>query len=355
MSYGIVSYRVSSDSKNQIFLHDKNTRIYLDPRQLSSENLVFISHAHTDHLVSKTSLKKFNFEKKILCSQETIAIAKIRGHIFDNFESSYREFKFVDTGHILGSRGLLLEDKIFYTGDLSMRDRAFLAKPKIPKVETLIIESTFGKREYIFPPLKHVIHEVNSLISNMYDKGIPVILMGYSLGKAQILCSLFGSWKPLIVHDEVLKFNQIYRKFGIPLEEEISLTNAIEKEILDKKPWILIHPLVNSNQAVINRLKRKYGAITIGFSGWGINKRYKYMMNLDHVIPFSDHCDFEELLEVVARCKPNKIYTFHGFEKEFATELVRRGYDAESISHKNGLPKQKGNEGIKTKSLDSYF
>ena len=350
-----MSYQVSSDSKNQIFLSDKDTRIYLDPRQLSSENLVFISHAHTDHLVSKSLLKKFSFEKKILCSQETIAIAKIRGHVFNNFESCHNEFKFVDTGHILGSRGLLLEDKIFYTGDLSMRDRAFLAKPKIPKVETLIIESTFGKREYIFPPLNQVIHEVNTLISNMYDKGIPVILMGYSLGKAQILCSLFGSWKPLIVHDEVLKFNEIYRKFGVLLEEEISLTNAVERGILDKKPWILIHPLVNSNQATINKLKKKYGAVTIGFSGWGINKRYKYMMNLDHVIPFSDHCDFKELLEVVTRCKPNKIYTFHGFEKEFASELVRRGYDAELISHKNGLNKQKINEVAKTKSLDSYF
>lgn len=351
-----MSYHVSSDSKNQIYLTDNEKRIYLDPRQLSSENLVFISHAHTDHLVSKTTLKKFNLEKKILCSPETIAIAKVRGHFFNNLDLFRNDFKFVNTGHILGSRGLLLEDKIFYTGDLSMRDRAFLAKPKIPKVETLIIESTFGKREYIFPPLNHVTHEVNSLISNMYDKGIPVILMGYSLGKAQVLCSLFGSWKPLIVHDEVLKFNQIYREFGVRLEKEISLTNAIERGILDKKPWILIHPLVNSNHTTINKLKKKYGAVTIGFSGWGVDKKYKYMMNLDHVIPFSDHCDFKELLEVVAKCRPNKVYTFHGFEEEFARELVRRGYDAEPISHNNILSKQKkSKESVITKSLDKYF
>src|SRR5690606_8876582 len=161
-------------------------------------------------------------------------------------------FKFIDTGHILGSRGLLIEHTILHTGDLSIRERAFISKPIIPKVETLIIESTFGKREYIFPPLNRVIHEVISLISSMYDRvvslisklsmpkaetliiestfgkreyiyppvnrvihevnsrisslydrGVTVILMGYSLGKAQILPSLFGSWKPLIVHDEI--------------------------------------------------------------------------------------------------------------------------------------------------------
>ena len=37
----------------------------------------------------------------------------------------------------------------------------------------------------------------------MFSKGIPIILMGYSLGKAQILISLFGNWKPLYVHDDI--------------------------------------------------------------------------------------------------------------------------------------------------------
>ncbi|WP_172602357.1 exonuclease [Candidatus Nitrosocosmicus franklandus] len=331
------------------------TKIYLDPRNLSSENFVFISHAHSDHLVSKSSLKKLNLKKKIMCSQETIAIANIRGHVFDTFEDCHGNFKFIDTGHILGSRGLLIEDKILYTGDLSIRERAFISKPIIPKVETLIIESTFGKREYIFPPLNRVIHEVNSLISSMYDRGVPVILMGYSLGKAQILTSLFGSWKPLIVHDEILKFNQVYRKFGINLEEELPLTFAMEKGILNKKPWILIHPLVNSNHVIINMLKKKYGAITIGFSGWGVKKNYKYMMNLDHVFPFSDHCDFKELLEVVTKCKPNKIYTFHGFEVEFARELVNMGYDAEPAIHRNQYPIQKVKNSSKIELMDTYL
>ena len=54
-------------------------------------------------------------------------------------------------------------------------------------------------------------------------------------------------------------------------------------------------------------------------------------MNLDYVIPFSDHCDHRELLEVVKQCNPRKIYTFHGFQEEFANYLVNLGYDAEPI------------------------
>ena len=143
----------------------------------------------------------------------------------------------IDNGHILGSKGLLVNNKIFYTADLSTRKRLFLKKPEIPKVETLIIESTFGKPEYQFPPLDQIIHQVNSLISEMYTRGIPVILMGYSLGKAQILTSLFGTWKPLIVHDEVYRYNEIYKKFGIALEDSISLSNAKGK----KKYWTKNH------------------------------------------------------------------------------------------------------------------
>jgi putative mRNA 3-end processing factor len=71
-----VRYQVSSDYKNQIFLHNRDKKIYLDPRHLTSEDIVFISHAHVDHLVSKSSLKRLNLEKKIMCSEETIEMAK---------------------------------------------------------------------------------------------------------------------------------------------------------------------------------------------------------------------------------------------------------------------------------------
>ena len=62
----------------------------------------------------------------------------------------------------------------------------------------------------------------------MYSRGIPVILMGYSLGKAQVLTSLFGSWKPLIIHDEIFNFNQMYKQFGVTLEDSTPLSDAIE-------------------------------------------------------------------------------------------------------------------------------
>ncbi|MDR4491118.1 MBL fold metallo-hydrolase RNA specificity domain-containing protein [Candidatus Nitrosocosmicus agrestis] len=348
-------YQVSLDSRNQIFIKASQIKVLLDPKYLDSKSIAFVSHAHSDHLISKSSLKKLTIENRVICSAETNEIAKVRGHNLGETIAGHPELQFINTGHILGSRGLLIENEIFYTGDIAMRDRGFLKKTKIPKVDTLIIESTFGKREYIFPPLQKVVHQVNSILSELYDRGVPVILMGYSLGKAQTLVSLFGFWKPLFVHDEIFKFNKIHRQFGIDLEPDISLSHALENGLLNRKPWVLIYPLTTPRNSVLQTLKKKYGAVTIGFSGWGINKGYKTMMNLDYVIPFSDHCDYNELLEVVRKCNPRKIFTFHGFVEEFSKELVRLGYDAEPITRIHSSQKRSIAVNMRKNMLDRYF
>jgi putative mRNA 3-end processing factor len=78
-------------------------------------------------------------------------------------------------------------------------------------------------------------------------------------------------------------------------------------------------------------------------------------MSLDYVIPFSDHCDHNELLEVVKLCNPRKIFTFHGFQEEFANYLIKLGYDAESIERRVSKVNTRSKTLSKTKSLDIYF
>jgi Cft2 family RNA processing exonuclease len=56
------------------------------------------------------------------------------------------------------------------------------------------------------------------------------------------------------------------------------------------------------------------------------NAQYRY--GVDHALPLSDHADFDELLELVERVHPKKIYTHHGY-RAFADILRDRGHDAE--------------------------
>ena len=134
---------------NGLLLENNQTRILLDPSKVESNDFVFISHAHSDHVYRKPRNKS---KIKTITSIETEAIANARGYEITNTIYEEKDLELIDSGHILGSKGLIAFNEIFYTGDISIRKRAFLKLPKkIPQVDTLIIESTFGRPEYSFP------------------------------------------------------------------------------------------------------------------------------------------------------------------------------------------------------------
>jgi putative mRNA 3-end processing factor len=329
-----------------ISIEYNGARILLDPSRLEQCDFAFVSHAHVDHL--HRGGKKTGNGTQVLASKETAAIARARGYELANSMQDQDGFSLVDTGHILGSRGLLIEDQVFYTGDISIRERAFMKPARLPRAKTLIIESTFGRPEYIFPALSEVTHRTNRIISEMYDLGIPVILMGYTLGKAQLLTKLFGHWDPIYVHDSVARMNSVYSDLGVELKSAMSYSKAEELGLLSKsKPWIMVAPLMNARNSFVREMKDRYGAVTIGFTGWAVGAGYKYMAGLDYVVPLSDHCDYAELVDAVKQCRPDKVYTFHGFAAEFARSLVEMGYDAEPVS-KGGMKEKK------SVSLDSF-
>jgi putative mRNA 3-end processing factor len=334
-----------------ITVHHKDAKIVLDPSQPVDCDFTFVSHAHVDHL-HRRGKKKSNIKTRVLASKETALIAEARGYQIADPAEEHNGFTLIDSGHILGSRGLLIGgNDVYYTGDLSIRERAFMKPAKMPYAKTLIIESTFGRPEYVFPALSEVTHKTNRIISEMYDLGIPVILMGYTLGKAQLLTKLFGHWDPVYIYDSVAKMNSVYSELGVQLKSAVTHSEAKERGLLSKnRPWIMVAPLMSARSAFVKEMKDRYGAVTIGFTGWAAGSRYKYMTGLDYVMPLSDHCDYKELVTAVKQCRPEKVYTFHGFAAEFAKALREMGFDAEPVG--NGRGKKRTEE--KTLSLDSF-
>jgi len=310
-------------TKNGILCDDGTSRVCLDPKKSDFDGINFVSHAHTDHLPSKNG-------GTILSSIETNEIAELRGFKMENHTKSLENFSLIDSGHILGARGLLFDD-IFYTGDICTRDRGFLQGAKIPKCKTLITECTFGLAEFIFPALDEIKKQVNELISELYGKGIPVILMGYQLGKAQTITQLFGHWGPLYLHDSVKEMNSLHQKFGVPLPDGIGHSEAEKNGLLEKKPWMMVAPMMSSKNKFVQEMKSKYGAVTIGFSGWAQSKKFSFGRRTDYSIPMSDHCDFNELVDMVIQSGAEKVYTIHGFVNEFAEHLRKIGISSQPL------------------------
>lgn len=318
-------------TSNGIVSTQNGTIVHLDPKRATNSGLAFVSHAHVDHLHNQNG-------GLLLTTRQTSEIAKLRGYNIENFVEEFEDFSMIDTGHILGARGLVFGD-VFYTGDVCIRDRGFMKGAKIPRCKILITECTFGMPEFVFPSIDETIKKVNGIISEMYSKGKPVILLGYELGKAQILSYLFAHWNPYY-HDSIKRVNDLYKKFGVELKDSVSHTEAEKNGLLDKKPWVMIAPNLGAKNQFVQYMKSKYDAITIGFSGWAQSNRFSFARQHDYSITLSDHCDYNELVELVRKCNPDKIYTIHGFVEEFANDLVKMGYDAQPL---------------KENSLDAFF
>ena len=310
-------------TKNGILCEVNENRVYLDPKNSDESGINFVSHAHSDHLPTKNG-------GTILASIETNEIANLRGFKMEKHVESLENFSLIDSGHILGAKGLLFDD-IFYTGDICTRDRGFLQGAKIPKCKTLITECTFGLPEFVFPKMDEIQKQVNELISELYGKGIPVILMGYQLGKAQTITQLFGHWGPLYFHDSVKDMNSLHQKLGVPLNDGIGHSEAEKNGLLDKKPWVMVAPLMSSKNKFLQDMKSKYGAVTIGFSGWAQSTKFSFGRRADYSITMSDHCDYNELVDMVVQSGAEQVYTIHGFVDEFAQELRKIGIAAQPL------------------------
>ena len=302
----------------------------LDPNSPVNADYVFISHAHIDHVCNHIS-------NNLISSKETVALARGRGFNLPD-PIDVKGVKLFGSGHVVGSRSILIDDEILYTGDIALRARAFMNAPRLPKARTLIIEATYGKKGYVFPSPAEVVDNANKLISEMYSRGKPVILCGYALGKAQIISYLFSSWDPIFVHESVKKMNEICSNLGVPLNSFKSYSQAKKEGLLDKKPWIIISPSSYSKNLMISSLRKKYGAVVFSFSGWAIDERHKYYSGADYPFPLSDHCDFNDLVKVVKHVDPEKVYTVHGYAKEFALALKSLGYSAQALpSHQSTI------------------
>jgi putative mRNA 3-end processing factor len=294
----------------------------LDPKAPVKADYYFVSHAHVDHVCG-------GLKGNIIASKETVILARERGYSLPD-TISLDGVELYDSSHIVGSKSILIDDKIFYTGDIAMHARGFLKAPKLPKASILVIETTYGHPKYLFPNPAKVVEEANKLISEMYEKGVPVALCGYPLGKAQMLSYLFSTWEPIYVQESIMRLNEVCRSFGIPLKSFISYSEAKENGLLEKRPWILLAPSYTLKGGMMKFLKKKYDAVTFYFSGWTLDRKYGNN-GADYSFPLSDHCDYLDLIKVVKQVEPEKIFTVHGYAKEFSIELKKMGYDAEPL------------------------
>lgn len=299
---------------------DARQKVVADSRKATGD-VNFVSHAHFDHLHQGGN--------RVLCSPETAELVEARTG--DEVESSHshRDIELLPSGHILGSRAALIrgEKDVLYTGDVSLRDRFYLDGFEPVEADVLVVESTYGIPAYSFPLQEEVERSFTEWLESV-DR--PVLLFGYSLGKAQKIQKLVekATERPLLAHGAVKNMNDaVEEASGIGFEAEPYSGNREKLE-----DGVLVAPSRLSNSDWADELVKEFDAVKAGFSGWAVQDSFRYRGDYDRTFPLSDHCGFEDLVKLVEEVDPDKVYTHHGFDEAFASYLSReKGISAQPL------------------------
>ena len=284
-----------------------------------------VSHAHGDHLVDTAG--------EIVASELTVALASIRQSECKPEKITHPAVDLIPAGHIAGSRAVLLTDpetdcRYLYTGDCRLSDRLYLDGFDPVDADVLILETTYGDPKYRFPSPEKTHNRIREWLAQTMDD--VVILFGYALGRAQKLQVLLESTarSRVFITDAIAELNAV-----IESHHEISFDARRYTTDVTLQPGdAVVLPMQTTRLGWIESLIEATDAITAGFSGWAIDDSFIYQRGVDKGFVLSDHCDYDELIELVTTVDPERVYTQHGFTETFATRLTREhGYDTQAL------------------------
>lgn len=278
-------------------------QIFLDPKV--ADFISFTTHAHTDHLPQK-------IVKKPYCSPETYELAKLRNPDFDGKKLQHGKWqkfddfraKLISSGHVLGSSQVFIEadgTSILYTGDFKLWPGLSSKPVEMEHADVLIMESTYGHPSYQLPHIESVRKDIMDFV-NKHRKDHAVNLGGYPIGKAQEAIRLLND-NGIVpsVSENIANFSKVYNDFGFKLKY---IQDGASVSVL---PMHLISQMSNSN-----------GTKNAVLTGWAVRQNF---FRGTAAFPLSDHCDYNQLLTFIKTVEPKKVFTVHGFEREFAKTI----------------------------------
>jgi KH/beta-lactamase-domain protein len=226
-----------------------------DVAGVGSEDIdaVVLTHAHIDHTGFLPAIFKYGYRGPVYCTEPTMLLMGLlqRNYLARTGSTLYSE-KDIDNalmhvitltsgivtdispdvklvlynaGHILGSTSIHLhigngDHNIVYTGDFKFGRTLSLenASWNFPRVETLIIESTYGGKEDILPRPEEAENAFAELITGTVTEGGHVLLPVPAAGISQEL---------ILVLDRLIKQSRIPAEAKILVEKSVSEATSI--------------------------------------------------------------------------------------------------------------------------------
>ena len=225
-------------------------------------------------------------------------------------------------GHILGAAQLLIEyggERLVYTGDIKLRAPLCGEKTEIIACDRLIIESTFGLPIYRLLPREEAIRRITDFAHRSLAEGITPAFIGYPLGRGQeIVQVLCQAGIPTAVHGAIAKFIPVYEDHGYTFPG----WEPYEAKATHGKALVVVPTHGSLLEATGKNVRLAY------VSGWAALDNARNRSGAEELIPYSDHGDFDELLEMVTGSGTKHTDVVHGYTVPFSRILQSRGMSA---------------------------
>ena len=318
----------------------------------------FVSHAHFDHLapheLAFCTPTTARFYRRRLGGDRLVHELPFR----EPFAWNDHRLTTFPAGHILGSAMLLVESphlKLLYTGDFRLRPAATAEAADPPRADYLMMEATFGLPKYRMPPRRQSLDQLTGILHTAIRAGQVPVIFAYVLGKAQEITRLLvDAGFHVRQHPAIYQLSREYESAGCPLGKphydeyrtdsaatpaatpvepvatsvQPSAANAVSPNGADpraaRRPEVFVFPPPGHRWG---GPELPADRVTIAVTGWSLDPQYRFKAGVDYAVPFSDHADFDELLECVDRVAPRQIYCWHG-QCRLVDELRDRGWDA---------------------------
>jgi putative mRNA 3-end processing factor len=286
--------------KTSVGLYCAAGDFYIDPKRKVHKAL--ISHAHSDHAVPNSG----NIYSTV--GTRKLMISRYKNFIHSRFHDvQYRQsfhlndvkITFYPAGHILGSAQILMEyegRRFLYTGDFKIQEDSSCEGFELVQADVLITETTFAHPDYSHPESSIEIKRLSEV------KEQNVMLGAYSIGKAQRLTQLISQHCPekkIQVQSEIAQYHKVYESAGFNLGNW-EVYNRDEFKHETGCVYIVPPNWLSRNR----RNKNVYRAFATGWK--------KYFFNCDAILHVSDHADWNDILHLIEKVQPQKIYTLHG-------------------------------------------
>lgn len=379
---------------------DYGVKIEPEPPQYPMEekvDAVVLSHAHLDHsgavplLFRKAKphifMNDVTLELATMLLKDSIKVGRKEGYptpfgkqelkkmakatklvaYREKFRVGDNHFSLWNSGHIPGSSSIMVENgkRLYYTSDIQTTDSHLIRKCQLPsKVDTLIIESTYGLRNH--KPREEVEKEFISLVEEALLQNEIALIPVFAIGRAQETMMILEKFANKIAIDGMAKLaTEIIAEYSSYLRNPERLRAVMNKAKFirsyeDRKAALKSRPIIITSAGmmgggpVISYLReisrRKESKVL--FTGFLVedspgrnlietkifkNSEEEFHVHCDiHRMELSAHTDRKGIFDIIRKTNPSTVICVHGDSCTKVAKDIEEEFGVQAFAPKNG-------------------